>query len=146
MQEIPSERSAIIRKIRRAFFAHRRDYPDQLHIKSDKLRELVREALSQGHKPGVVAQAASLNRATIVNWHRQAIESDSRKPQYSAGTRMRASSPVELKIVKSRSAQPPEMEASQPTVRIYFRSGAFMDCPVSELSAELLTTLNGGAA
>lgn len=146
MQDIPSERSAIIRKIRRSFFAHRRDYPDQLHVKSDKLRELVREALSQGHKPGVVAQAASLNRGTIVSWARQAIESTSRKPQYSAGARLRASSPVELKIVKSRSAQSPQMQMSQPTVRIYFRSGAFMDCPVSELSVELLSALNGGAA
>lgn len=142
MQDILGPRSPIIRKIRRAFFRHRRDHAPG-HIDSKVLRHLVSEAIGAGHGPSQVANAAGLSRQTIVNWHRKQTGAVARKGQRSLGHGRICPSPVELKVVKSRTEAPVRPETAQCTVRIVFRGGACMEIPVTALSSELVATLNG---
>lgn len=141
MQDTLSPRSPILRKIRRAFFKHRRDHGSG-HIDSVVLRHLVCEAIGDGHRPVAVAKAAGLSRQTIVNWHGKQ-SGVSRKRHRASGSRKTCPPPVELKIVKSRIEVQVEPEKVQHTVRIVFRGGACMEIPASALSSELVVALNG---
>jgi hypothetical protein len=51
-------------------------------------------------------------------------------------------------VVKSRIKPESRENSSRPTplARIYFRSGAWMECPVSAMNAEFVDLLNGGGS
>ena len=128
----------ILRQVRRAFSQRRRDGHG---FYTESLRQMAAFAVSRGHTPGAVAEAAGVSRQSILNWYRKK-GAVFRKAKPHSVRRTTSLSPVELKIVKSRTPVTPGTEG-QPTVRILFRGGACMECPVSAVSAELVAALNG---
>ncbi len=98
-------------------------------------------AIDEGISRAEVARAAGLPERTLCNWKK----------------RIKSKAPRELKILKKRSAsvkrelglvkEPVPLSIAKPQVRIYFRSGVYVELSVNEFSTSgLIEVLSGQMA
>lgn len=119
-------------------FARRREHSASY---TAELRELAISAIGDGISRAEVARAAGLPERTLCNWKK----------------RIKLKAPRELKILKKRSApvkraldlvkESAPLSIAKPQVRIYFRSGVYVELSVNEFSTSgLIEVLSGQMA
>jgi len=125
-----------LKEVEAAFSKYLEERGGQRRHWSEVLKLLAVRAVVGGHSPRVVAKAAGVSRGSVVNWC---------KNERTQVDNNELSAPVvELKIIKERRQKEVPTESSEPAVaRISFLSGAILECPVSELTAAILSALNG---
>jgi hypothetical protein len=138
MKPATAPRSELLKQAQHAFSEHLRGRGKRSPWPK-RLQQMAVSAVASGHRAAVVGRALGVSGKSVGNWCRQA-RADS-KPFRS----LSSPAPTELKVVAQRQAVP-VMTAPVPLVRILFRGGACLECPVSALSAELVAALNGGGS
>ena len=124
-----------LKEVEAAFSKYLEERGGQRRHWSEVLKLLAVRAVVGGHSPRVVAKAAGVSRGSVVNWCKnERSQVDNNEP----------SAPVvELKIIKERRQNEVPTGSSDPAVaRILFLSGAILECPVSALTAAILSALN----
>ena len=137
MKANPVLDSQLLKQVEEAFSKHLSENGGQRRHWSEALQRLAAQAVDAGHTPGAVAKAAGVYRGSVVNWCKNERSRDQNLNEP-------APTPVELKVVESRDREKSEkVNESNPAVaRILFLSGAILECPVSALTAEILSKLN----
>jgi len=113
------------------------------------LKDLTVRALNAGLSSRAIAAAAGVSRHSILNWskEKQLMQDDH--------SQLQTLSPVELRIVKMRSLGKAKLLASRVNqetqvqlkseFRIYFKTGAWIECQAAALDLKLVAVLNGEA-
>lgn len=129
----------ILKQVRIAFSEHQRESGGKRRHYPLRLRRLASSAVDYGHKPKAVAKAVGVSGQSVINWCRmERILPQKPNPVV-------APTPVELKVIQFRERAEAVPLVSPPAiVRILFRGGACMECPVSLVSPELVAALHGG--
>lgn len=127
MKKKRDSQHGILLRIGRSFAAHRRRQGDTRRVRyPDRLKRLAASALAAGARPSWVARASGVSQKSIDEWRKEFI-SDER--------------PHELQLVARREGL--ELDLPSATARLQFRSGVWMELPVSALGRDFLVALNG---
>lgn len=131
----PVPNPELLKGVEEAFSKYLNESGGQRRHWPRELQQLAARAVDGGHTATVVAKTVSVCRETVSNW--------CKKDRTRAENHL-ASPAVELKVVESRDRQKSEKanELNPGVARILFLSGAILECPVSALTAEILTALN----
>lgn len=130
----PVPNPALLQEVEEAFSKYLSESAGQRRHWSQELQQLAVRAVDGGYTAGIVAKAAKVSRGSVINWCKnECMEAENHL----------TSPAVELKIVESRvQNEAPVGSSAAAIARILFLSGAILECPVSALTAEILSVLN----
>jgi hypothetical protein len=135
-------RAEVLKEIQRAFAQHRETGDARRNFYPPEIRMLAVAAIQKGYSRHEVTQAAGISAGSLLNWLN--VTPGRRVAVVKPKARRLLLAPVQLKVVKSRIPAKNTSEAPPAIARIHFRGGATLECPVSAVSAELVSALNGG--
>ena len=139
MKPVTVPRAEPLKQAQHAFSEHLRERGGRRSHWPKRLQKMAVSAVNSGHGAAAVGRALGVSRKSVGNWCRRSRAASAPKPVIKP--------PTELKVIKRR-VLAAAGTAAVPTVmvRILFRGGACLECPVSALSAELVAALNGGGS
>lgn len=124
MKKQVSKNEAVLKTIRREFTKEARHRTHRALPYSERLKDLILTAVSDGQSVALVAQAAAISISCVRAWSRVSVLNEVPQPKA-----------IELKF-------DPLLET--PMARVRLRSGACLEFPVSALTASLFGALNTG--
>lgn len=141
MKPVTVPSAETLKQAQLAFSEHLRERGGKRSHWPRRLQQMAVSAVTSGHGAAAVGRALGVSGKSVGNWCRR-----SRAP---SAPKSVSKPPTELKIIQRREP-PPSVPgtAAVPAVmvRVLFRGGACLECPVSALSVELVAALNGGGS